>query len=71
MHVVLKKDRDCTEKEFLSLKEACLILGCSYPVVTKILESGELPYRRVGRRIIIAKEALRRWASGEQFVTEQ
>lgn len=71
MRVVLKRDIKRKEKEYLTKNEACLFLGCSFGTVTKILESGEIPFRRVGRRIIISRENLRRWASCEKLVSEK
>lgn len=56
------------DKEFLSKLEACEYLGCSFRVLKRALDRGEIPFRCAGRKYFILRENLRRWAIGETVV---
>jgi excisionase family DNA binding protein len=45
----------------LSVDQAAKLLGISRGLAFSAVRSGELPSRRVGRRILIPTEQLRRW----------
>lgn len=62
MTTILKRKQAKTDKQFMNTTEAGRFLGCSYRVMRQILQSGELPFRRVGGKVIISRDALRRWA---------
>lgn len=48
-------------KSVFNLKEAATHLGISVPTLVRLLESGTIPYRRVGQRWLIARAALDDW----------
>lgn len=48
-------------KSVFNLKEASTHLGISVPTLVRLLESGTIPYRRVGQRWLIARAALDDW----------
>ena len=49
------------EREVFSRNEAAEYVGVSILTLTKVLVNGELPYRRAGKRWLIAKAALDNW----------
>ena len=44
------------KKKYLSVKEACMVLGTSRWTIYRLIERGELPVAKVGRRSIIRQE---------------
>ena len=44
-----------SHKSVFNLKEAATYLGISVPTLVRLLESGTIPYRRVGQRWLIAR----------------
>ena len=50
-----------SQKSVFNLKEAAAYLGISVPTLVRLLESGAIPYRRVGLRWLIAQAALDDW----------
>ena len=50
-----------SQKSVFNLKEAAAYLGISVPTLGRLLESGAIPYRRVGQRWLIAQAALDDW----------
>lgn len=49
------------QKPVFNLKEAVAYMGISVPTLVRLLESGAIPYRRVGQRWLIAQAALDDW----------
>ena len=47
--------------ELLTTKEICGLLRCSVPTVKRLLKRGELPIVRVGRRVLVRREAVDAW----------
>jgi excisionase family DNA binding protein len=45
----------------ISVKEAAALLGVSADLVYEWCRRGEIPHRRMGRRILISREGLARW----------
>lgn len=50
----------------VSVKEAGRQLNLGRTTILRLLANGELPYRRVGRRILIPRRALERFLEGEK-----
>ena len=50
-----------SHKSVFNLKEAATYLGISIPTLVRLLESGVIPYRRIGQRWLIARAALDDW----------
>ena len=46
------------EKEFLSIKEAATLVGISERTIYRLMKSGELETKKIGRRTIIARSAI-------------
>jgi excisionase family DNA binding protein len=49
---------DNSQGDLISRKEACLLLGVSLPTLSKYVESGKLPYSRIGKKILFNRNAL-------------
>lgn len=49
----------------LSVKQAAAYLGLSPWAVYEYCRQGVIPHRRVGRRILIGRDALARWLAGD------
>lgn len=47
------------EKLALSINETCEVLGVSRATVNKLIANGELPARKMGRRVLILTADLR------------
>ena len=43
------------KKEYLSIKEACMLLGASRWTIYRMIDKGQLPAAKIGRRTIIQK----------------
>ncbi|MDF2892068.1 MAG: Helix-turn-helix domain [Clostridia bacterium] len=54
-----------TQKLILNAKEAAEYLGIAKNTLAKLLNSGEIKFVRVDRRILITIEALNKWLQGE------
>lgn len=50
-----------TGRRAISINEACEQLGCSESFLRSLLRTGELQYRKLGRRIFIPVEAIDRF----------
>ena len=50
-----------SNKSVFYLQEASAYMGISVPTLVRLLESGVIPYRRVGQRWLIARAALDDW----------
>jgi excisionase family DNA binding protein len=61
----MQKVRQTQEVAGLNVARAAKYVGTSGPTLLKILKSGEIPHRRVGRRVFIARAALDKWLEGE------
>ena len=61
MQTSVTKNMANNEKRAFSLKEITRAYGLSLNSVRKEIESGKLPIRRVGKRILVLKEDLERW----------
>lgn len=48
-----------SQKEYLSMKEAATLLGVHERTIMNMKNSGTLPYKKIGRRIIIKRSDLR------------
>lgn len=48
----------------MSVAEAARALGVSRDAVYELVRRGEMPHLRVGRRVIIPRQALERWLAG-------
>lgn len=49
--------------EFMNVEQASAFLGLSETTVRTYAKTGEIPCRRVGRRYVFSRDALRNWAS--------
>ena len=50
-----------SHKSVFNLKEAATYLGIRVPTLVRLLQSGTIPYRRVGQRWLIARSVLDDW----------
>lgn len=48
----------------MSVAEAARALGVSRDAVYELVRRGEMPHLRIGRRVIIPRQALERWLAG-------
>lgn len=51
--------------QFPSVEELARKLGLNVKTVTESFERGELPGRRIGRRILFSREAVLEWFRGD------
>ena len=49
--------------EFMNVGQAAAFLGLSESTIGAYTKTGEIPCRRVGRRYVFSREALRNWAA--------
>ena len=49
----------------MNFRAAAKYLNLSEPTFRKILETGEIPYRKAGRRYLIAPQVLDAWLAGQ------
>ena len=61
MKTRIAKSEEKIEKNVMSIQECCSVLGVAYNTMKQILDSGELTYRKVGRRYLITRAALNDW----------
>lgn len=61
MQIKIARQNEKQEKAAMTIDDARLYMGVSYKVVRRILDSGELPFRQIGRRILISRENIDRW----------
>lgn len=54
------------QKDILTRAEAAAYLRIAPGTLTRYVKRGSIPFRKVARRVIFSREALRRWAEGEQ-----
>ena len=52
-------------KDVMTIAETANYLNTSFQSVKQLITSGEIPYRKLGRRYFIAKEMVDRWLRGE------
>ena len=50
----------------MSLTELCVLLGMSYPVLSKKCNNGEIPCRKVNKQWRFDRDAVRDFLKGEQ-----
>ncbi len=48
-----------TEREYLRIADVCAMLGCGRSTVIRALQDGRLTARRLGRLVLIPREAVR------------
>jgi excisionase family DNA binding protein len=60
---------DCTQLLFTK-KEAAAMLGLSVRSVDYLLAGRELAYRKIGRKVLIPKATLVRFASGDHPIVK-
>ena len=53
-----RKDVPINEREGLTIAEAAELLNIGYVTAYKAVKSGEIPSIRIGKRIIVSKNAL-------------
>jgi excisionase family DNA binding protein len=53
-------------KDLLTRQDLCGLLRCSLPTVKRLLKRGELPVIRVGKRVLVRKEAVERWLQAHE-----
>lgn len=49
----------------LTVAQAARHAGLSENVMRRLIQAGDIPHRRVGRRVVVSAEGLRRWINGE------
>lgn len=54
------------QKEILNRNEAAAYLNIAPGTLTRYVKEGVIPCRKLARRVVFSREALRRWAEGEQ-----
>ena len=54
---------DLNMKVTLSLTEVAEVLGVSRPIVNRLVHQEDFPSFRIGKRIVVPKKALERWAN--------
>ncbi len=52
------------ERETLNRLEAADFLGVSPNTITRWINEGKIPCRKMGRRVLFNRDALRRWSAG-------
>jgi excisionase family DNA binding protein len=50
--------KNLSDKPFLSIKEACILLGVSRMSLHRYIKKGLIPVKRLGGRVIISQEKL-------------
>ena len=65
--MTLFNKRQIPTAEVYTIQEACEYLRCSYGVMRKTLERGDVPYRQVGKRFFIRRDALEEWTKGTDW----
>lgn len=53
-----------SDREFLSEKAAAGLLNVSWPHLRNLRRGGQVPYCRIGRRVVYHVPTLRAWALG-------
>ena len=48
-------------KDILSQDEAMLYMGVSFRTLKAIMKTGELPFRKVGKRYLLSRKAIQDW----------
>jgi excisionase family DNA binding protein len=59
-----KIQKDLPQQEGLNIKQGAVRMGTSVNTFRKLLDSGEIFYRKIGRRVIIAKSEIDRYMAG-------
>ena len=52
-------------KDVMTIQETALYMSCAFKTVKQLMNNGEIPYRKIGQRYFIAKEAVDAWLKGE------
>lgn len=47
-----------SNKDFLSVKDVCVLLGASRWTIYRMIDNGQLKAAKIGRRTIISREAI-------------
>ena len=50
-----------SERIALTVQEAADLLGISRPSMLELIHSGEIPYRKIGRKFLISQHVLAAW----------
>ena len=50
-----------SERIALTVQEAADLLGISRPSILELIHSGEIPYRKIGRKFLISQHVLAAW----------
>lgn len=63
---LLEQMKPMLEEEAIDRIAAAKILGISVPTLDRLLSKNELPYRKVGGRVIFLKNELYAWLRGQR-----
>ena len=63
----LKLD-SAVEKQFYTVTELAIILGLTEPSIRARLQRGEIPYEKLGKRLLIRKDVLENLIGGDENV---
>jgi len=63
----LKLD-SAVEKQFYTVTELAIILGLTEPSIRARLQRGEIPYEKLGKRVLIRKDVLENLIGGDENV---
>lgn len=55
------RDRELQSKDFMSLKETAVYLGCSLTTLKAYIHQEDLPTIRLNGRVFVSKESLKKW----------
>jgi len=61
----LKLD-SAVEKQFYTVTELAVILGLTEPSIRARLQRGEIPYEKLGKRVLIRKDVLENLIRGDK-----
>lgn len=53
------------DKMVLSIDETAYVLGVSKPMVYELTKLNDFPCFRIGKRLVVGKDALQRWVDGQ------
>ena len=70
MPIMKKRPMDFTGRRTLNAHEAARYIEISYTTFIGVVEAGEIPYRKLGRRYLFTPKELDRWLSGAATATQ-